>query len=59
MASKKERPKKERPRNLKNQRWAGIVAAILALGMVVSLVGAYIGQAVGGGAPLPDQQAEP
>ncbi len=59
MASKKEKPKKERPRNLKNQRWAGIVAAILALGMVVSLVGAYIGQAVGGGAPLPDQQAEP
>lgn len=59
MASKKEKTKKERPKNLKNQRWAGIVAAILALGMVVSLVGAYIGQAVGGGAPLPDQQAEP
>ncbi len=52
--------KKEGPKNLKNQRWAGIVAAILALGMVVSLVGAYIGQAVGGGrAPLTDQQAEP
>ncbi len=60
MASKKEKPKKERPRNLKNQRWAAIVAAILALGMVVSLVGAYIGQAVGGGAAaLPDQQTEP
>ncbi len=52
--------KKESPKNLKNQRWAGIVAAILALGMVVSLVGAYIGQAVGGGgAPLAGQQAEP
>ncbi len=52
--------KKARPTDLKNQRWAGIVAAILALGMVVSLVGAYIGQAVGGGgAPLPDQQVEP
>ncbi len=52
--------KKTRPRDLKNQRWAGIVAAILALGMVVSLVGAYIGQAVGGGVtPLTEQQAEP
>lgn len=52
--------KRERPKNLKNQRWAGIIAAILALGMVVSLVGAYIGQAVGGGrAPLADRQAEP
>ncbi len=52
--------KKARPTDLKNQRWAGIVAAILALGMIVSLVGAYIGQAVGGGgAPLPEQQAEP
>lgn len=50
--------KKARPRNLKNQRWAAIVAAILALGMVVSLVGAYIGQAVGG-APFDQQQAEP
>lgn len=60
MAPKKEKPVKERPRNLKNQRWAGIVAAILALGMIVSLVGAYIGQAVGGGgATLPEQQAEP
>ena len=52
--------KKEKPRNIKNQRWAGIIAAILALGMIVSLVGAYIGQAVGGGGTaLPDQQAEP
>ncbi len=60
MAPKREKPKKERPRNLKNQRWAAIVAAILALGMIVSLVGAYIGQAVGGGAAaLPDQNAEP
>ncbi len=57
LARKKER---QRPTNLKNQRWAGIVAAILALGMLVSVVGAYIGQTVGGGgAPLSEQQAEP
>ncbi|MGM0651592.1 MAG: hypothetical protein ACQES4_02270 [Bacillota bacterium] len=60
MAAKKEKTKKEKPRNIKNQRWAGIIAAILALGMIVSLVGAYITQAVGGGgSALPDQQAEP
>ncbi len=52
--------KKVKAKDLKKQRWAGIVAAILALGMIVSLVGAYIGQAVGGGgAVFPDQQVEP
>lgn len=52
--------KKVRAKDLKKQRWAGIVAAILALGMLVSLVGAYIGQAIGGGGtPFPEQQVEP
>lgn len=52
--------KKPRARDLKKQRWAGIVAAILALGMLVSLVGVYIGQAIGGGGtPFPEQQEEP
>ncbi len=50
--------KKMRARDIKKQRWASIVAAILALGMVVSLVGVYIGQAVGGSA-MPGQQEEP
>jgi hypothetical protein len=53
--------KKVRAKDLKNQRWAAIVAAILALGMLLSLVGVYIGQAVSGGneAPVnPEQQAE-
>ncbi len=52
--------KNARPKDLKKQRWAGIVAAVLALGMIVSLVGAYIGQAVGGGGTaFPEQQVEP
>jgi hypothetical protein len=51
---------KVRAKDIKKQRWAGIVAAILALGMLISLVGVYIGQAVGGSrASLPEQQAEP
>lgn len=51
---------KVRAKDIKKQRWAGIVAAILALGMLVSLVGVYIGQSVGGSrASLPEQQAEP
>lgn len=54
--------KKARATDLKNQRWAAIVAAVLALGMLLSLVGVYIGQAVGGGNEgviTPEQQAEP
>jgi hypothetical protein len=51
---------KVRAKDIKKQRWAGIVAAILALGMLVSLVGVYIGQSIGGSrASLPEQQAEP
>ncbi len=51
---------KPRARDLKKQRWAGIVAGILALAMVVSLVGVYISQALMGRqqAELPAQQAE-
>ena len=49
--------KKVTVKNLKKQRWAVIVAAVLALGMIVSLVGSFIIQAVGGGDPLlPEQQ---
>lgn len=53
--------KKVRAKDLKKQRWAAIVAAILALGMIVSLVGVYLVQAIGGGTPtaLPSQQSEP
>ncbi len=51
---------KVRAKDIKKQRWAGIVAAILALGMLVSLVGVYLGQSVGGSrASLPEQQVEP
>lgn len=54
--------KKVRAKDIKNQRWAAIVAAVLALGMLLSLVGVYIGQAIGGGNEgviAPEQQAEP
>jgi hypothetical protein len=54
--------KKVRAKDLKNQRWAAIVAAILALGMLLSLLGVYIGQAVGSrneGPVAPQQQTEP
>ncbi len=52
--------KTERPKDLKKQRWAAIVAAILAFGMIASVVGGYLGHALGGeGAGLPQQQAEP
>lgn len=52
--------RKIRAKDLKKQRWAGIVAAILAFGMLVSLAGVYIGQAVRDrGAVVPEQQGEP
>jgi len=52
--------KKEQPKTLKKQRWAAIVAAILALGMLVSAVGAYLGQGFGQeGGVMPNQQADP
>jgi hypothetical protein len=47
---------KPRARDLKKQRWAGIVAAVLALGMLVSLVGVYIGQAFRGERTAPSAQ---
>lgn len=51
--------KKTRPRDLKKQRWAGIVAGVLALAMVASLAGIYLGQVAGGAGPSsPDQPAE-
>ncbi|MDZ4132763.1 MAG: hypothetical protein U1E11_06460, partial [Dethiobacteria bacterium] len=51
---------KVRAKDITKQRWACIVAAILALGMLISLVGVYIGQSVGGSrASLPEQQVEP
>jgi flagellar basal body-associated protein FliL len=45
---------------LKKQRWAGIIAGILALAMVISLVGVYISQALMSDrqAALPSQPAE-
>jgi len=52
--------KKVRARDLKKQRWAGIVAAILALGMVLGLFGPNVYHAIfGSGTTLPDQQSEP
>lgn len=53
--------KKVSSKNLKNQRWAAIVAAVLVFGLLLSLVGVYIGQAVGGrneGVISPEQQEE-
>ncbi len=51
--------KTERPKDLKKQRWAAIVAAILAFGMIASVVGGYLGHALGGeGVDLAQQQAE-
>ncbi|MFO7952647.1 MAG: hypothetical protein R6U91_07590 [Bacillota bacterium] len=52
--------KKEQPKTLKRQRWAAVVAAILAFGMIVSAVGAYLSQGLGQeGSVLPDQQEDP
>lgn len=52
--------KRVRAKDLKKQRWATIVAAILALGMLVSLVGVYLGQAARDDSPiLPDRAADP
>jgi len=52
--------KTERPRDLKNQRWAVIVAAVLAFGMLASVVGGYLGHALGdNGSVMPQQQADP
>jgi hypothetical protein len=51
---------KPRARDLKKQRWAGIIAGILALAMVISLVGVYFSQALMSDrqASLPAQPAE-
>lgn len=52
--------KRVRVKDLKKQRWAGIVAAVLAFLMVASVVGAYIGQTLGGGGGMfNDGQADP
>ncbi len=52
--------KKVRARDLKKQRWAAIVAAVLALGMILGLFGPNVYHAIfGSGTPLPDQQSEP
>ncbi len=49
--------KNVRAKDLKNQRWAAIVAAVLALGMIISLLGVYIGQTLSGReAVSPEQQ---
>ena len=57
MANKVHR--RERPKDLKKQRWAAIVAAILAFGMLASVVGGYLGLTYGGGAGLGQEQADP
>jgi len=51
--------KTERPKDLKKQRWAAIVAAILAFGMLASVVGGYLGLTYGGGAGLSQEQSDP
>ncbi len=52
--------KNERPKDLKRQRWAAIVAAVLAFGMVASVVGGYLGHTLGGeGAGIPQEHADP
>jgi len=51
--------KTERPKDLKRQRWAAIVAAILAFGMLASVVGGYLGHALGGDGAVMNQQADP
>ncbi len=52
--------KTERPKDLKKKRWAAVVAAVLAFGMLASVVGGYLGHALGGnGAVMPGQQADP
>ena len=47
---------KPRARDLKKQRWAGIVAAVLALAMIISLVGVYISQALRSDRVVPPEQ---
>ena len=42
-------PKKINFKNLKKQRWAVIMAAVLALGMIISLVGSFIVQSFSAG----------
>ncbi len=51
---------KPRARDLKKERWAGIIAGILALAMLVSLVGVYISGALTGDqqTAFPEQQTE-
>lgn len=52
--------KKVRQKDLKKQRWAGIVAAILALAMIMSVAVGYFGQALGGqGTFFSDQPGDP
>ncbi len=52
--------KKVRAKDIKKQRWAAIVAAVLAFFMIASLAGVYISQAIGGeGTIMPGQQADP
>jgi len=58
--AQKKAQKKVRAKDLKKQRWAGIIAAILAIAMILSVAVGYFGQAIGGeGTILPEQQADP
>lgn len=51
---------KVRARDIKKQRWAGIIAAILALGMILGLFGPNVYYALfGNEANLPEQHGEP
>ncbi|MDY6827271.1 MAG: hypothetical protein SVV67_08910 [Bacillota bacterium] len=48
-----------RAKDIKKQRWAGIIAAVLALAMIVSLVGVYLAQrGEKSEEAVPEQQAE-
>lgn len=51
--------RKVRAKDLRKQRWAGIVAAVLAFVLIISLVSAYISQAVRNSeTAVPEQQTE-
>ncbi len=45
--------RKVKSKDIKKQRWASIVAAILAVGMLLSLMGAFIGSLIGGAIDQP------
>ncbi|MDW7740216.1 MAG: hypothetical protein SCJ97_09205 [Bacillota bacterium] len=52
--------KKIKAKDLKKQRWAAIIAGVLAVGMLASLGGVYLAQSMGNSTPsLPGQANDP